>query len=288
MLAQVVTGHLSMIKKVNNNNGETTQNFHKLSIQVSLNGLSFCVLDTISNTILASESIFFKKQCTPYEVQKELQGVFKKNDVSKDRFSEIIVIHRNTLFSLVPKSLFDANELPNYLKFNAKILANDHLAYDEIDSYDMVNVYVPFVNINNYIYDLFGEFEFKHSGTVMVESLLNGHTHAKEPVCYVHVAEHQMDITVISEKKLLLYNSFEFVTKEDFIYYLLFTMEQLKLDTEQVQLKLFGAIDDDDDIYRLCYEYVKLISIFIPSSSSQYPVTDLGSASIDFTVLNAL
>lgn len=277
-----------MTKKVNNNNGGNTQNFYKLSIQVSLNGLSFCVLDTLGNTILASENIFFKKQCTPYEIQKELQDVFKKNNVTRDRFSEIIVIHRNALFSLVPKSLFNADELPNYLKFNAKILANDHLAYDEIDSYDMVNVYVPFVNINNYIYDLFGEFEFKHSCTVMVESLLNGHTHAKEPVCYVHVAAHQMDITVISDKKLLLYNSFEFVTKEDFIYYLLFTMEQLKLDTEQVQLKLFGAIDEEDDIYKLCYKYVKLVSIFVPSSSLQYPVTDLGSASIDFTVLNAL
>ena len=277
-----------MTKKVNNNNGETTQNFYKLSIQVSLNGLSFCVLDTIRNTILASENIFFKKQCTPYEVQKELQDVFKKNDVSKDRFSEIIVIHRNTLFSLVPKSLFDADELPNYLKFNAKILANDHLAYDEIESYDMVNVYVPFVNINNYIYDLFGEFEFKHSGTVMVESLLNGHTNTKEPMCYVHVADNQMDITIISEKKLLLYNSFEYITKEDFAYYLLFTLEQLKLDTAQILLKLFGAIDEDDDIYRLCYQYIKWVSIFVPSSSSQYPVADLGNASIDFTVLNAL
>ena len=104
-----------MIKKVNNNNGGTTQNFYKLSIQVSLNGLSFCVLDTLDNSILASENIFFNKQYTPYEVQKELQSVFKKNNVTKDRFSAIIVIDRTTLFNLVPKSLSSADELPIYL-----------------------------------------------------------------------------------------------------------------------------------------------------------------------------
>lgn len=276
-----------MTKKVSNNKADTSQNFYKLSIQVSLNGLSFCVLDTIGNTILASENIQFGKECTPYEMQKKLREVFNQNDVSQAKFSEIVVIHRNKLFSLVPKSLFNAEELPNYLKFNVKILANDHIAYDEIDNYDMVNVYVPFVNINNYIYDLFGEFEFKHSGTVMVESLLNGNNNLKEPVCYIHLTKYQMDLTAIHKKKLLFYNSFDFVTKEDFIYYLLFALEQLNLDPETVQLKLFGAIDEDDDIYRLCYEYIKDVAIFEPSNSA-YPVSDLGKESIDFTVLNAL
>ncbi len=84
------------------------------------------------------------------------------------QFSEVIIVHRNDLFSLVPKVLFDPNELANYLKFNTKILANDLLEYDEIQAYEMVNVYIPFVNINNFIYDQFGDFEFKHHSTVLV------------------------------------------------------------------------------------------------------------------------
>jgi len=160
--------------------------------------------------------------------------------------------------------LFDENELANYLKFNTKILANDHISYDEVENHDMITVYVPFVNVNNYLYGLFGEFTYKHSGTVMVESLLTGQSIPKEPTCYVHVSDRQMEVTIISQRKLLLYNSFDFVTKEDFIYYLLFTLEQLKLDTETIKLKLFGSIEEGDSIYNICYEYVKNISIFVP------------------------
>ncbi len=276
-----------MTEEVKNNVADNAaQEFNKLSIQVSLSGLSFCVLDTISNSILDSGKLVFEKERSPYGLQKGLVTLFEKHHLAKRIFSEIVVVHRNKLFSLVPKSLFNADEMANYLKFNTKIFANDHIDYDEVESYDMINVYVPFVNINNYIYELFGEFTFKHNGTVMIASLLSGHKTTKDPSCYVFIADQQMDVTVISQKKLLLYNSFDFTTKEDFIYYLLFTLEQLQLDTETVKLKLFGEIEEGDVIYNICHQYVKHISIFVPSVSS-LPM-GMGKESIDFTVLKAL
>ncbi|EAR01884.1 DUF3822 family protein [Maribacter sp. HTCC2170] len=274
-------------KKINNTEDNSLENFNKLSIQVSLNGLSFCVLDTIGNIILKSDRLTFPKNLNPFEIQKNLEQLLETHDLKSKEFSEVVIVHSNGLFSFVPKSLFDESELANYLKFNTKILANDHIAYDELDNYDMVNVYVPFVNINNYIFDLFGEFEYKHNGTVLVQALLNNSGTSKEPICYAHVDGQQMDITIIAQKKLLLYNSFTFTSKEDFIYYLLFTLEQLKLDTENTKLKLFGSIEEGDDVYDLCYQYVKDISIFIPSVTS-YPMAADNEESIDFTVLNAL
>lgn len=276
-----------MTKKATNNPENTLDSYHKLSIQVGLNGLSFCIFDTIGKNIPISQHLDFGKELSPYEMQKELKELLIANSIRDYQFSEVVVIHRNNLFSLVPKALFDRDELPNYLKFNAKILANDHIVYDEIDNYDLVNVYVPFVNINNFIYDLFGEFEFKHSGTVLVEALLNTQSNGKEPICYVHVAEQQMDITVLAQKKLQFYNSFPYATKEDFLYYLLFTLEQLKFDTSSVKLRLFGAITERDELYAICCEYIQHLSIFIPPATN-YPIEDMDLEAIDFTVINAL
>lgn len=277
-----------MTNETNNSILEDSKSeYHKLSIQVSLNGLSFCVLDTLSNTLIASERIRFERELTPYAVQKEIKQLFDKNKIQNIQFSEVVVIHRNNLFCLVPIALFNKGELANYLKFNAKILANDHLEYDEISNLDMVNVYVPFVNINNYIYDLFGEFEFMHHGTILIKSLINSHGNTNEPICYVHLMEGHMDITVIQNKKLLLYNNFSFAANEDFIYYLLFTLEQLKLDTETTKLKLFGAIEEGDDLFQLCHTYIQDISIFVPSQSAQFHFGELEQDSIDFTLLNS-
>jgi hypothetical protein len=258
-----------------------------LSIQAGLNGLSFCVLDTVSHKILAFERVDFKSQLTPYLMLKELKEKLGKQGEVGHNFSEVMVIHKNNLFGLVPKPLFHKDELPNYLKFNTKIMANDLIAYDEIPNQDIVNVYVPYTNVNNYIFDLFGEFEFKHSGTVLINTLLNQNRTTTEPICYVQVSKGEMEMMVISDKKLLFYNQFEYKTKEDFLYYLLFSLEQLQIDLERVQLKLFGAVEEGDPIYNICYQYIKNVSVFVPSNPS-FPLEQLENESIDFSILSSL
>ncbi len=277
-----------MIEKVNSSILEkTTEDFHKLSIQVSLNGLSFCVLDTISNKIILSKTSLFEKEAVPNELQNLLKIFLEENKITQRKFSEVVVVHSNTLFSLVPKSLFVEDEIANYLKFNAKLLVLDHLEYDEINGYDLVNAYVPFTSINNYIYDLFGEFEFQHNGSVLIGSLLKNHSADKSPICYVHISHQQMDIIVVSQKKLLLYNSFNFSSKEDFLYYLLFVYEQLQLDTENTYLKLFGDVEQGDAIYGISYNYVKNVMIFEPPHAAQFSKS-ADKESIDFTLLSTL
>ena len=274
---------MTTIKKAEN----PAKEFSRLSIQVSLNGLSFCLLDTLANTIQNSDQIIFHKELTPHQTLEELKNLLGRNKIEKTSYSEVVVIHRNTLFSLVPRPLFNADQMANYLKFNTKILANDLIAYDEIEEHDFVNVYVPFVNINNYIYDLFGEFIYKHHGTVMVQALLNEKNIVKTPVCYAHISQQQLDITVTSNKKLVLFNNFDYTTKEDFLYYLLFTMEQLKIDPETVKLRLFGDVEEEDEIYSLCYDYVRDVAIFMPSHNAEL-ITAAAAETIDFTILNAL
>ncbi|PWL37590.1 DUF3822 domain-containing protein [Flagellimonas aquimarina] len=274
-------------KRIKIEDSKSNNTIKKLSIQVGLNGLSFCVLDTISNEILVFEKTVFKTSSTPYLVLKELKTALSQKNITDSDFSEVMVIHKNGFFGLVPKTLFNEEELPNYLKFNAKIMANDHIVFDEILNQDMVNVYVPFTNVNNYIFDLFGEFEFKHSGTILIGTLLSQSSASREPICYVQVSEKEMEVVVISEKKLLLYNLFEYKTKEDFLYYLLFSLEQLQLNLEHLQLKLFGLIEEGDAIYELCYRYIKHVSVFAPSNSI-LPMDQLKDKSIDFTVLSSL
>jgi len=261
--------------------------FRKLSIQVSLNGLSFCVLDTITNKILAFEKVTFTVPSTPYLMLKELKAKLNQQGNIGRNFSEVVVIHKNNMFGLVPKPLFNKEELPNYLKFNAKIMANDLVAYDELPNQDIVNVYIPYTNINNYIFELFGEFEFKHSGTVLISTLMSQSRTIPEPTCYVQVSRKEMEMMVASDKRLLFYNQFEYKTKEDFLYFLLFSLEQLQIDLEKVQLKLFGSIEEGDPIFELCHQYIKNVSVFVPANTA-FPLEELENESIDFSILSSL
>ncbi|WP_289644752.1 DUF3822 family protein [Maribacter aestuarii] len=275
-------------KEIKTSEDIADKNFKKLSIQVSLNGLSFCVADTVSQKLLYSDSLAFQEELNPLTMLAELEKLFQKHDLHQKQFDEVVVVHRNTLFGLVPKSLFNADEISSYLQFNAKILSTDVMAYDEVEHQDIINVYVPYMNVNNYVYDLYGEFTYMHNGTVLIQSLLSSQGNTNTTFCYAHVSKKQLDITVISQKKLLLFNSFQYETKEDFTYYLLFVLEQLELNTEEVPVKLFGEIKEDDPVFKLCYDFIQDISIFVPGYPHHFELGELEVASIDFTVLNTL
>ncbi|WP_405383159.1 DUF3822 family protein [Maribacter sp. LLG6340-A2] len=275
-------------KTINNRTDIADNHFKKLSIQVSLNGLSFCVADTVTQHLLISDSIEFTEELNPITLKEELAQLLKKNAIEHMTFNEVVTVHRNTLFGLVPKSLFNEDNLMEYLKFNTKVLANDVLAYDEVENQDLNIVYVPYMNINNYIYDLFGEFTYMHNSTVLIQSLLNNQNQDQDTVCYVHVKDVQMDITVLNQRKLILYNSFIFSTKEDFIYYLLFVLEQLNLDPATANVKMFGSIEKDDPIYQLCYSYIEHLSIFTPSIPQSIKMEKTFTSQMDFTLINTL
>ena len=276
-----------MIKEEINKDLTATENsYHKLSIQVSLNGLSFCILDTIANSLALSHSLPFKREVSPFDLHREIKQSFRDEGVLDFSFSEVIAIHRNALFSLVPQPLFDEEQLPNYLKYNAKILGTDHLDYDVLEGLEMANVYVPFTNVNNFIFDLFGEFEFKHSGTVLLETLNKLPSSRQGSICYLHLAESQMDLAVFASKKLAFYNSFAISSAEDVLYYLLFSLEQLNLDPQSLKLRLLGEITEEDRIYEFCTEYFENVSLFVPPDTT-LPLSGQEEG-IDFTLINAL
>ena len=72
---------------------------------------------------------------------------------------------------------------------------------------------------------------------------------------------------VLKDSEILFYNNFEHQTKEDFIYYILFTLEQLELSTEKTNILITGDINEQSDLYKILYTYVRNIG-FLNSNNS--------------------
>tara|TARA_R110002050_G_scaffold243212_2_gene379706 strand:+ start:44048 stop:44875 length:828 start_codon:yes stop_codon:yes gene_type:complete len=259
-----------------------------LSIQISLSGLSFCTLQRDSNTISNLKHFDFNKKLNPLEVLDKLKHIFNTEKALEDDFNNVCIIHDNELSTLVPKPLFNEDYLADYLKFNSKILKSDFITYDDILINDSVNVYVPYININNFIYDRFGAFTFKHASTVLIEHILLLEKNSDKTKVYVNITKNHFEITVVNKASLIFYNTFEYKTKEDFIYYLLFTAEQLKLNPETLHLIFLGEIDTKDELYIIAYKYIRFVFLGNREDNYKYSI-DAQSAShhSDFTLIKS-
>lgn len=244
---------------ISNSNLDKLSNM-KLSIQINLNGLSFCVLEENTNAISYINHLIFDKKQTPLELLDHLKEAFSSIEILQSKFNSVTVIYVNELSTLIPKPLFSQDHLADYLKFNSKILKSDFIGYDEISINDSVNVYIPYVNINNFIFEKFGAFTYKHFSTVLIDAILNIEKNVSKPKMYVHVAKNHFEVIVTQKGKLEFYNTFNYISKEDFIYYILFAIEQLKLNPETLEVLLLGDINKEDDLYNIVYKYIRYVS----------------------------
>ena len=274
----MVTGQKIILK--NNNKSEKGK---ALSIQVCLSGLSFLVLDSDNDVVIDLINIPFEKKCSPQQVLDQVVHSFNTNEVLQHSFSKITVIHDNEMMTLVPSAVFEEEHLSDYLKYNTKIFKTDFITYDVIKNDDIMVVYIPFVNINNYVFERFGSFEYKHSTTVALDRILQIQKNSSDQSMFINVNATYFDLVVTQQKELLLYNRFEYQTKEDFIYYILFTAEQLGLNPEHFECTLMGSINEDDSLYAMAYKYIRHVSLLSPKKM-RYSKDD---STKNFTLLNS-
>lgn len=232
--------------------------FQKLYLQVSLQQFSYCIKNQVNNQVVHFKTFGLDPFKT---IEQHLDLFFDKEEALQLGFNDVLVLHNNNLNTFVPTSLFDSTALGSYLQYNTKVFPTDYFDYDSLTQAQMENIYVPYVVFNNYFLDKFGSFDFQHIHTNLVQHFINKSVNNGIKDFFVHVAQNHFEIIIIQNKKLLFFNSCEYHTKEDFIYYILFVFEQLQLNTQEQLVQLVGIIDETSDLYQIVYRFIRKIQL---------------------------
>ncbi len=202
----------------------------------------------------------FTSQYTPQEILLEIKKEIETNEIINQCY-EVSIIYANTTYTLVPDSLFDKNRLSEYLKFNSKILSGDYLAYDTLALQKLHIVYVPFININNYLFETFGSFQYYHAATILLQYVLEKEPSNSTTRAYIQVYTNHFDLVILKDGALVLCNSYTYRTPEDLAYYVLFALEQLDLTADVIETKVLGDIEENDPNFAMLYTYIRNIAV---------------------------
>lgn len=272
-----------MIESKSNIDSFNSENYH-LSIRLSLDGFCFCAKKHLSDEVEIFGDFEFEEDVNlPFNHLKKIEEIYENNKVLSQKFKSVTVSHFNNLTTQVPLPFFSEKHLKNYLQHTVKVLENDYIAYDIIEGCEIANVYIPFVNINNFLLDKYGSFVFKHSATILIEKLQH-FCSKKTNQIFINMHKSSMEVIAFKDNVFALYNCFSYQTKNDFIYYILFVAEQLHLDVQKVKFTFLGEIDYKSDIYKTASTYLKYISFYEPSTVSELLNTKMSHRY--FTLLN--
>jgi len=236
-----------------------------LSILINRNGLSFLISDTNRKDIVYLKSHNFVDHSPEEELHHFIYKYLTEQEIIGQSFSDVRVCVINNLSSFVPLPLFDKNKKATYLESHTDVIKQDYISFDTLPSSQVVNVYIPYVNVNNMLLESFGKFSYVHCSSLLLDLLCKQDIDKNEPYWFVHVQYDLAYFFLIKKGKLQLYNAFQWKNEKDLLYYTMAIAKNNAIELEKAILWISGSVRPGDEIHQTLSSYVYKTSFFNPS-----------------------
>lgn len=219
-------------------------------------------LFTLAHELVYLEQISLKPGDKPADV---LEFIANNNEFFAHNYANVFVSVSNPHYTLVPGALFDNANKEKLLKFNHAIANDEVVLADEIFSAESFCVYSVNKRVKELLDKVFPNNHIRHKVTCLVEGLpgISSKTHK---TCLVNVENESMDIALY-HKKLLFFNSFQYQTAEDFLYFILASLEQNGCALEETEVVLAGEIETGSAIFTTLKKYIPKIKFAVADKS---------------------
>lgn len=231
---------------------------YRLTIQFSLGGLSFAFFDMKSNTIVGTEFYQSDSLSNGEEVFAAIERILESKRMNGKQLHSVVCIVEDRVNALVPKPLFDEARISQYLDFAFQLSSESKILTDKVKKADAVNVYALPQVLFSRLSAKWPHVSFVHASSLFLNGLL-GHDDPARAGVYVCVRNRNFDLLIKVDGRLQFFNNFKFNTKDDFIYFLLFALEQNQLSGMDAIVLFSGLVMPASEIVSLCSRYVKEI-----------------------------
>jgi hypothetical protein len=242
----------------------------QLFLQVSFESIAFCLYDSNVQKFLSLEAHEFELS-NDDEAVTLIKEVVDDHLIKRQKFGSVYVLYESNHSALVPAPLFDESETDAITDFSYTVSPGIETFFEKIENLDTYNLYTVSKALRGTIDALFSDYNSVSHSKILIESLLINYKNANsQKRIFVNIRKSNLDIAVLDGRKLLYFNTFACLAKEDYVYFIIFVMDRLNLSTEETELKLSGYIDHNSKTFDTIYKYIKHTSFHNRPNSTAY------------------
>jgi len=224
---------------------------YQISIELSLDGFSYCLLDSERFQYQVLESYVFKEVTSYEDLSRIAEFLVDISPIKSIPHQRISLIFKNNQSCMVASPLFIDSEKGSYFNFHHSLKDGHEIYADKLNNLSAYNVYSLPVVIVEKFKSLFPEIRIRHYSSTLIENLCYyykaGFFHQN---VVLHVQDKHFEILLFEESKLILYNTFPYSTWEDLLYYVLYVLEQLEITPEKSDVLILGEIAMDSNSFQ--------------------------------------
>ena len=213
------------------------------------------------NKFVLLEDYELRDLFTPLQVAQQLQAILKDHPfLGKPGWQLVRVSVKNQNFTLIPETLFDKNAAEAYLQLNCNLdTFHEQVVTYQQAGLDAVNIFSVDKYLVSTLQAIFpgNQVTFRHQISVFISTLLHYSDRHENKRLVGFVEKNNLTLLVFQEGMLQFCNVFHYTTPEDFIYFLLFVMQEQKLNPEEDVIKIWGDITYDSALFTLMRKYIR-------------------------------
>jgi len=253
---------------------DTTQtHLYHLSIQISLDGFYFSVLDIPKGkyVVLNCTNFFLKRTRL---LLKHVREVIESEEIFTRDFKSVEILYSGQKFTLVPKAFYTRGSMDKFLWFNNPQEKGFIVAKNMLSRAECWCIFDIPQNLNEFLSLKFPGCIIKHSLFPLIEGVLKrNRPYSGKGQVHLNFFRDTFEMVVVNGPKLIHCNVFNYVTERDVLYHVLFTFDQLRLSPEETELILHGQIPQVSPVYHLFKKFVRVISFARRDDIFQYSYT---------------
>ncbi|MEI6457049.1 MAG: DUF3822 family protein [bacterium] len=240
---------------------QETRNY-ALFIQFNESNFIYCIFDYKRNKFMGVQQLrrneFSNKPGVKATFNDFLKSILNTMPWLKNPYKTVKIAYEGKKNTLIPGPLFDANEMEQYLRLNFMPEPEEKIQSDHIVLLDNFNVFsIPGTALDA-VSAVYPHTRISHLSTILIESIvINYKNRINTNRVFLHVREKHFDIMLFDGRQMSYFNSFPYLNAEDVTYYLIFVVEQLGINPENIPVVLLGKADRSSNLFELLQRYIR-------------------------------
>lgn len=282
--------YLTLVNYYDRSFDQALSSQYSLSIRIDPDGFSFSVYSHLASRYIGIESVSIVKPSivlpgeNPEIICSEILGKFiLERAWLLNSFRHTCVIFNSHKYTLVPHALYDPLQKSAYLGFVHK--PDEHSIIHEhfLNSVEAWIVFSINKNIQESLFSHIKPGRIMHHAGAIIETILPWYRHNElhSPV-FVNIRQNSFDIIVLKDGKLRYCNSFLWKVNEDLVYYLIFVLDQLALNPENVPVFLLGSVEPASSLFELLHRYIRHVEFMSNPVVAKWGMTIPKSSEYNF------
>jgi hypothetical protein len=241
----------------------STENY-EISIDLSPEGLAFCLNDTTRNRYILMRS--FEPDDSRYFNAGNLTDIIEKDDFLRRRYRKVNLITTSPRFTLVPSPLFDPARKDDYFVFNHARDDNDVIITNKLTDPDAFLVFSIPMQVSEIIRNYYPGIHPHHHIKPLLNHISLKRRNTAGMYTHIHTAREFFNLIVYEQNLLKFCNAFKYRNITDIEYFVFNVFKKLGISREET-VELSGQVEKYDDLSSNLSLYVKNVKFSEPQGN---------------------